>query len=604
MTGCPTLMEVALLCYQFFRERLHDFESICGYKEFRPRRRKHIRAKKMNKEREKISFDVLFVGGGPACLAGAIKLMQLSKKKNISLEVALIEKGADIGSNALSGAILNPVALKELIPDFMEKGCPVEAIVKEDEFYFLTGTKHYCIPFTPKYMRNKGFCIISLSRLTKWLAGIAEELGVNIFPGFAGSEVLYALDQKTVTGVRTGDKGIGKDGLPKGNFEPGIDLSAKVTLFGEGAKGSLMQDIAKKLDISSEKMPQVFETGIKEVIQLPENNYFRTGNGNDIHMFGYPLGFNTPGGGFVYEMEDNKAALGFIIGLSYDNPMLDLYEEFIKFKQHPFVSKIIAGGKVIEQGARTVSTGGYYTIPRLAIDGGMFIGGNAAMQNTPGLKGIHLSMKSGMLAAEASMEAFEKNDFSRKSLNYYSKLFEKSWAKEEIFEGRNFSQALSKKGPIKLIHLGAQHFTKGRGVCDSMPVEEDCKTLRAVDSGIKDLALTDSDKKTFDGVLYVDKLTGVYLSRTMHREDQPCHILIHDKDLCVTNCFETYRCPCTRFCPGNVYEIEIDEKTSQKKLKLNPSNCLHCKTCSVKDPYENITWTCPEGGDGPGYTML
>ncbi len=558
----------------------------------------------MNREREKIDFDVLFVGGGPACLAGAIKLMQLAEKKNISIDVALIEKGADIGSNALSGAILNPVALKELIPDFLERGCPVEATVKEDEFYFLTSNKYYRLPFTPRYMRNKGFYIISLSRFTKWLAGIAEELGVNIFPGFAGNEVLYGLDQKTVTGVRTGDKGLGKDGSPKSNFEPGIDLLAKVTLFGEGAKGSLMQDIAKKFDISSGKMPQVFETGIKEVIQLPKNNYFTTSKGNDIHMFGYPLGFNTPGGGFIYEMEGNKAALGFLVGLSYQDPMLDLYEEFTKFKHHPFVSKIIAGGKVIEQGARTVSTGGYYTIPRLAVDGGMFVGGSAAMQNTPGLKGIHLSMKSGMLAAEAIIEAFEKNSFSRKTLGYYNELFEKSWAKEEIFEGRNFSQALSKKGLIKLIHLGAQYFTKGRGICDRMPVEEDYRTLKAVKGGIEDFALTDLDKKAFDGVLYVDKLTGVYLSRTMHREDQPCHILVHDKNLCVTDCFETYRCPCTRFCPGNVYEIEIDEKTSQRKLKLNPSNCLHCKTCSVKDPYGNITWTCPEGGEGPGYTML
>ena len=555
----------------------------------------------MNIEHEQIDFDTLFVGGGPASLAGAIRLMLLAKQKGITLEVAIIEKGAEIGSHALSGAVLNPIALKELIPDFLERGCPVETTVREDEFYFLTRNKYYRFPYTPRYMQNKGFYIISLSRFTRWLAGIAEELGINIFPGFAGKEVLYSLDQKSIIGVRTGDKGLGKDGSRKDNFEPGIDLLAKVTVFGEGAKGSLVQDIANKLDIFSGKMPQVFETGIKEVIQLPENNYFTTSKGNDIHTLGYPLGLNTPGGGFIYEMEDNKAALGFFVGLSYHDPLLDFYEEFIKFKQHPLVSKIIKNGRVIEQGARTVSTGGYYSMPRLAVNGGMFVGGSASIQNTPGLKGIHVSMKSGMLAAEAIIKAFEKNSFTQETLGYYHKLFEKSWIKEELYEGRNFSQALSKKGLLKFIHLCAQYFTKGRGIQDMMLIKEDRMTLHPAKGDADNF---DPDKKAFDNILYVDKLTGVYLSKTMHREDQPCHIIIHDQNLCVNECFTTYCCPCTKFCPGNVYEIEMDEKLSQRRLKLNPSNCLHCKTCEIKDPYGNITWTCPEGGEGPGYTIL
>ncbi|MBW2164906.1 MAG: NAD(P)/FAD-dependent oxidoreductase, partial [Deltaproteobacteria bacterium] len=295
----------------------------------------------MNTEREKIEFDVLFVGGGPANLAGAIRLMQIARKKNINLEVALIEKGSDIGSNALSGAVLNPIALKELVPDFLQRGCPVEKTVRGDEFYFLTKNKYYHLPFIPRYMHNKNFFIISLSKFAKWLAGIAEELGVNIFPGFAGKEILYALDQKTITGVRTGDKGLGKDGNLKGNFEPGIDLLAKVTVLGEGSKGNLIRDIEKKLDIFSGKMPQIFETGIKEVIQFPEKNYFANSKGNDIHTFGYPLGINTPGGGFIYEMKDNKISIGYLTALSYSNPMLDPYEEFIKFKQHPFIANII-----------------------------------------------------------------------------------------------------------------------------------------------------------------------------------------------------------------------------------------------------------------------
>ena len=557
----------------------------------------------MDQQRERIDFDVLFVGGGPACLAGAIKLMQLAKKKNISIEVALIEKGAEIGAHALSGAVLNPIALQELIPDFIEKGCPVETIVRGDEFVFLTKTGYFKVPFTPRQMHNKGFYIISLSKFTKWLGEIALELGVNIFPGFAGKEVLYDDNGKTVTGVRTGDKGLGKDGSPKSNFEPGIDLMAKVTVFGEGARGSLMQDMAKKLDIFSGKMPQVYETGIKEVIQLPENNYFSSSDANDIHTLGYPLGFDTPGGGFIYEMKDNKVTLGFLAGLSYDDPMFDLYDEFIKFKSHPFVAQIIKGGKVLQQGARTVSTGGYYTMPKLFVNGALFTGGAAAFQNTPALKGIHVSMKSGMLAAEAVLKAFEENSFNAETLSYFQTLFDKSPLKDEMLEGRNFAQALARKGLIKFVHLGAQYFTKGRGIIDGMNTEEDCATLKPLKAA-GETGKAETKKKTFDGTLYVDKLTGVYLSKTMHREDQPCHIIVRDTDICVNECYEKFKSPCTRFCPGDVYEIETDEKTGKRKLKLNFSNCLHCKTCDIKDPYRNIKWTCPEGGEGPGYTMV
>ena len=499
----------------------------------------------MDIEREQIDFDVLFVGGGPANLASAIHLIQLAKKRNINLEVALIEKGNDIGSHTISGAVLNPVALKELIPDFLEKKCPIEATVREDDFYLLTRHRHYRIPFIPRHMHNKGFYIISLSKFTKWLGDMAEESGVNIFPGFAGKEVLFAKDQRTVSGVRTGDKGLGKDGTSKGNFEPGIDLLAKVTVFGEGARGSLIKEISKRLGLWEGKMPQIFETGIKEVIQLSENSYFSTSRSNDIHTMGYPLGLDTHGGGFLYEMNDNKVAIGFLVGLGYHNPMLDPYDEFIKFKQHPFVANIIKGGKVLEQGARTVSTGGYYTIPELAVDGGLFVGGAASMQNTPGLKAIHASMKSGMLASEAIVEAFTKNDFKRDTLGVVNDLFKKSWLNKEIFEGRNFSQAAMKKGIIKFIHLGAQYITKGRGFTEKMPITKDHKVLISAKSHGKGIGET-SGPTGLDDTLYVDKLTGVYLSKTMHREDQPSHIIIHDENVCVNECFNTYRSPCTR----------------------------------------------------------
>ncbi len=557
----------------------------------------------MNIEREQIEFDVLFVGGGPACLAGAIRLMQISNEKELGLEVAVIEKGAEFGSHALSGAVMNPVALKELLPDYRKKGCPVEKNVKGDEFYFLTPTRAFRLPLVPKYMHNAGFEIVSLSRLVRWMAGVAEEAGANLFPGFAGTEVLYDSDGATIIGVRTGDKGLDKDGNPKGNFEPGIDIMAKVVVFGEGARGSLFKKIMEKIPSARPKMPQVFETGVKEVIQLPEDNYFKDSKGNDIHTLGYPLGLDTPGGGFIYEMKDGRITLGYLTGLSYEDSMLDPYEKFVQFKSHPFIAEIIKGGKIVESGARTVSTGGYYTIPELATDGAMFVGGAAAMQHVPGLKGIHASMKSGMLAAEAAAEALEKGRFDKEALGAYRRLFDESWLKEEIYEGRNFAQALAKKMPLKLVYLGAQYFTGGKGVRDAMPATEDCETLLPASTPIFRRAKP-LDKKIYDGELYADKLTGVYLSKTVHREDQPSHLIVRDTNVCMHECYPKYKSPCTRFCPGNVYEIEIEEGKSRPRLKLNPANCLHCKTCDIKDPFKNIDWTCPEGGEGPGYTVV
>jgi len=558
----------------------------------------------MTTTREQIEFDVLFVGGGPANLAGAVHLIELAKRKNIDLEVALIEKGAEVGSHALSGAVLNPIALKELMPGYREAGCPIEKEVRGEAFCFLTERSYYSVPFVPKYMRNKGFHIISLSKFVRWLGAVAEDLGVNIFPGFAGQEVLYGQDDKTVIGIRTGDKGLGKDGRPKANFEPGVDIIARVTVLGEGAKGALVGQMARKLNIFAGKVPQTFETGIKEVIELPEKNYFANSPVNNIHTLGYPLGLDTHGGGFIYEMKDSRLALGLLVGLGYRDPMLDLYEEFIRFKKHPLVCEIITNGRVVEQGARVIGNGGYYTVPRLAIDGAVLVGASASMVNAPGLKGIHTAMKSGMLAAEAILEAFSQGSFTQEALAHYHDLFESSWLKQELYVGRNFAQALSRKAPVKFFHLGVQYLTGGRGLFDRMSIEKDAKTLRPLKHGGLETERKKHGTQDYDDVLLVDKLTGVYLSKTQHREDQPCHLLVHDLDLCVNECFETYRSPCTRFCPGNVYEIELEDKTQQKRLKLNSSNCLHCKTCEIKDPYGNITWTCPEGGDGPGYTVV
>ncbi len=555
----------------------------------------------MTTTHESIAFDVLFVGGGPACLAGAIRLMQLARQKGLDLEVALIEKGADIGAHIISGAILNPTALKELLPDYLERGCPIEAQVNADAFYFLTRKKALRLPFIPAPMRNRGAYVISLSRFTRWLSKIAENLGVNIFTGFAGSEVLYGNGAARIVGVRTGDKGLDKAGAPKSNFEAGIDLHAKVTVFGEGARGSLMKTIGNRLNLYAGRQPEVFETGIKEVIQLPTENMFEDFGVNDIHLMGYPLDIETPGGGFIYGMGQGRMAIGYLVALGYKNPWLDPYELFLAFKQHPFVAHLIAGGRVLEQGARTVSAGGYYTVPRLYADGALFVGAAAAMHNPPALKGIHLAMKSGMLAAETIVDALEKQDITTRSLSAYRRRVDDSWVKTEMFAGRNFAQALAAGVPLKFIHLAVQQLTGGRGLRDPLPTHSDHTTLRPAKSRPAPAA-----KATVacDNTLMVDKLTGVYLSKTKHREDQPSHIQVHDPQLCIDRCLPTYGSPCTRFCPGEVYEIVTGEKDAQPYLKLNPSNCLHCKTCDIKDPFENVTWTCPEGGEGPGYKLL
>jgi electron-transferring-flavoprotein dehydrogenase len=372
---------------------------------------------------------------------------------------------------------------------------------------------------------------------------------------------------------------------------------AKVTVLGEGPKGSLIREIGKRLGIFSGQMPQVFETAVKEVIEIPAASPFLSSPFTVLHTFGFPLGIDTKGGGFLYRMKENRVSLGLVVGLDYEDPMLEPYQEFLRFKKHPMIAEIIAGGKVLQQGAKTLAAGGWYTMPQLAVDGALFVGDSASMLNVQRLKGIHTAMKSGMLAAETILTALGKEDLSAASLGGYRAKVDGSWIRTELYAARNFGQALSRKGIGKFMALGAQFVTGGRGWVDPMKIHDDAASLKAgplrPPTQVQDL----------DGTLYLDKLTGVYLSGTKHEEDQPCHLHIPDRELCTTRCWQTFRSPCTRFCPGQVYEIEVEEGGAPR-LKLNPSNCLHCKTCEIKDPFNNIVWMCPEGGGGPNYSIV
>ncbi len=432
----------------------------------------------MDETREALEFDVLFVGGGPANLSGAIHLMNMAQQAGKEIEVCLVEKAESIGSHSLSGAILDPVALQELIPDYLNKGCPIEQPKCIDDFYFLTATGKFRLPYTPSYMHNSGCHIISLSKYCVWLGEMAEEMGVMVFPGFAGIEVLYEAGGDRVTGIRTGDKGVDKDGNKRPNFEPGVDLKAKVTVFGEGPRGSLLREIGKKLGIFEGKMPQVFETAIKEVVEIPESSSFNTSATTVLHSFGYPLGFQTKGGGFIYKMRDNRVSLGFVVGLEYEDPLFEPYQAFLSFKKHPLIADIIRGGKVLQQGAKTLPAGGFYTMPRLALDGAVIVGDSASMLNIQRLKGVHTAMKSGMLAAEAILDALEKEDYSAETLGAYEQKVARSWIKKELYAARNFDQALSQKGAGKFITIGAQYLSGGRGFIDPMEIKKDHLSLR------------------------------------------------------------------------------------------------------------------------------
>jgi electron-transferring-flavoprotein dehydrogenase len=512
--------------------------------------------------------------------------------------IVIIEKAKEIGAHSISGAVIDPVVLAELIPDYGEKGYPLEKEVTDDGVYYLTEKTQYKLPFTPSAMSNHGNHIISLAKFCRWLGQLVENAGVNIFPGFAGVEVLE--EDGRVVGVRTGDKGINAKGERKGNFEPGIDLRAKVTAFGDGGRGYLSKQIIREHNLLEGKPPQVFETGVKEIFEMPEGS---VDAGRVIHTFGYPMKRDCMGGTFIYNMGDNLLSIGLVVPLDYRDPFLEPHTLHHQFKRHPFIAKILQGAKSAYYGAKVISAGGYYSVPKLSVGGALLMGECASLIDMKRFKGVHIAMKSGMLAAETIFASLKKNDFSAESLSGYEANVRASTIGSSLHKVRHFHRAASLGMPRALFHMGVQELSGGRDLLTYSGVEEDWKTLRSVrDYYGNDIELP--PQPDYDADVHLDKMSNVYNSGTLHEEDQPSHLQILDPSVCLDKCVSTYRYPCNRFCPAGVYEMVKDDDSGDLRLQVNFANCVHCQTCDIKCPLDNIRWTPPEGGDGPNYTVL
>jgi electron-transferring-flavoprotein dehydrogenase len=548
----------------------------------------------MPTQREQLEADVLIVGAGPAGLSCALHLANLIKQHNASgakpelsaENIYVLEKGREIGAHQLSGAIMNPKALAELVPDF-QKSAPLDTPVTDSAALVFTEKSSFRIPVTPPPFQNRGNYVISLNKLVKWLGGLVEAAGVNVFKEFGGADLIYEGDG--VAGVITEDKGLDKNGKPKANFTPGYELRAKVTVLAEGTRGSLTKQLVAKKHLDNIN-PQTYGLGIKELWDVQPG---KIQPGYVAHTLGWPLPTDIYGGGWIYGLSNNRVSVGLVVALEYEDARFDPHAAFQTWKTHPFLCNILEGGELVRYGAKSLPYGGWYSMPRNYLDGGLIVGDSGSFLDSQRLKGVHLAMKSGMLAAETIFEALKKQDYSAASLGSYKNKIDNSYIKEELWKVRNFHQGFHNGLLEGFVNAGLQQFTGGHGLIDPMRAHEGYEKYKPI------YGRPAAPRFKGDGKLTFDRLTDVYHSGTRHEEDQPCHLHVLDLNICATRCVEEYGNPCQYFCPAAVYEMA--KEGAGVKLKINAANCVHCKTCDIADPYQIIDWVVPEGGGGPNY---
>jgi electron-transferring-flavoprotein dehydrogenase len=566
-------------------------------------------------DREVLEFDVQFIGAGPAGLAGAIHLANLIERHNQTasagggtplpeVTIAVLEKSARVGAHGISGMVLDLRALRELIPDYRGLGCPVDTEVQHDDVYLMWERGQFRLPLVPPMLQNHGNLVGSLGKLVEWMAGVAESKGVLVATETPAQTPL--LENGRVVGVRTGDKGVDKRGERKPTFQPGADCRARLTVLCEGPRGTLAKALEQPLELTAGRNAQVYSTGVKELWEVPQG---RAQRGRVIHTMGWPLPHETFGGGFIYGLDDTHWIVGFVTGLDYRDPTTDPHRLFQRFKTHPLVRPLLEGGKMVSYGAKAIPEGGWWAMPKLSADGLLLCGDTGGFLNGARLKGVHLAMKSGMLAAETAFECLVAGDFSKQRLTGYERRVESSWAAAELRKVRNFHQGFEHGLFPGLVHTGVQMLLGGRDLFGdrlrNVPGHERMRFLAETHPNGK------PPPPQLDGRLTFDKLADVYASGTMHDEDQPVHLIVHDTNVCATRCRAEFGNPCQHFCPAAVYEMVTDDSkpprpdgTPELRLQINASNCVHCKTCDIADPYQIITWTTPEGGGGPDYKDL